>query len=360
MKTIIRESYMSLKNRLGRVPYLLDFYENGEIDPLVIIREYKTYLAFLESVEKKYMKGEFTEAERLTLEYLSKTVLNGARPYELELLKRFLNQDYINMESIKRELESKYGYTVDMQSMENAITVLQGHFVSKEEEYKRYSHIDIVEYDEKKNLRRLKGFAERLHHQEFYRQINDLIEVGLRRYKEKYLHSKGVQSPFVLYEKYSRRDVSLLMNCGKDLSSTMYGMKRIGDDVFIFVTYHKESSQDQEKSYAEGKPDYADAFEDNRMFRWDSQIGRGVDSSYVSDVVNASRKHLFVKKSDSETNFYYMGQFDIVEICPATKRDNNGRERDIAKFQMRMHHAVREDLLRYLQSKIEREGKKAV
>jgi hypothetical protein len=67
-----------------------------------------------------------------------------------------------------------------------------------------------------------------------------------------------------------------------------------------------------------------------------------------------------VKKSDSETNFYYMGQFDIVEICPATKRDNNGRERDIAKFQMRMHHAVREDLLRYLQSKIEREGKKAV
>jgi hypothetical protein len=55
-----------------------------------------------------------------------------------------------------------------------------------------------------------------------------------------------------------------------------------------------------------------------------------------------------------------MGQFDIVEICPATKRDNNGRERDIAKFQMRMHHAVREDLLRYLQSKIEREGKKAV
>ena len=33
MKTIIRDSYVSLKNRLGRVPYLLDFYENGEVDP---------------------------------------------------------------------------------------------------------------------------------------------------------------------------------------------------------------------------------------------------------------------------------------------------------------------------------------
>ena len=41
MKTIIKDSYVSLKNRLGRVPYLLDFYENGEIDPLVIIKEYK-------------------------------------------------------------------------------------------------------------------------------------------------------------------------------------------------------------------------------------------------------------------------------------------------------------------------------
>ena len=37
MKSIIKESYISLKNRLGRVPYLLDFYENGEIDPIVIM-----------------------------------------------------------------------------------------------------------------------------------------------------------------------------------------------------------------------------------------------------------------------------------------------------------------------------------
>ncbi|MGN0510152.1 MAG: DEAD/DEAH box helicase, partial [Lachnospiraceae bacterium] len=47
MKAIIKDSYISLKNRLGRVPYLMDFYENGEIDPLVIIREYKTYQDFL-------------------------------------------------------------------------------------------------------------------------------------------------------------------------------------------------------------------------------------------------------------------------------------------------------------------------
>ena len=78
----------------------------------------------------------------------------------------------------------------------------------------------------------------------------------------------------MLYEKYSRRDVSLLMNCGRDLSSIMYGMKRIGDDVFIFIIYHKVEAESEELQYAEGKPDYADAFTDSMIFRWDSQINQ--------------------------------------------------------------------------------------
>ena len=150
------------------------------------------------------------------------------------------------------------------------------------------------------------------------------------------------------------------MNCGKDLSSTMYGMKRIGDDVFIFVTYHKEESSDVEKSYVDGKPDYADAFEDNVIFRWDSQIGRGVGSSYMQDVCTATRKHLLVKKSDAETNFYYMGMFDVIDVKADTKKDNNGKDRDIAKVKVQMRHPVRDDLLRYLQSNIQTEGDKAV
>ncbi|HKM35918.1 MAG TPA: DUF3427 domain-containing protein, partial [Lachnospiraceae bacterium] len=346
------------KNRLGRVPYLLDFYENGEVDPLVIIREYKNYQVFLESVEKELYTGKLAEQELVTLEYLSKTILSGARAYELEILKRFLNYEVIDAEQMKQEFKVEYGYEVELPSFENAIQVLQGQFVSREDELKKYCHIDIVEYDKKQMLRRMKGFADRLLHAEFYRQVNDIIEVGLRRYQDKYCRGQAENCPFVLYEKYSRRDVSLLMNCGKDLSSTMYGMKRIDDDVFIFVTYHKEEVADNAKIYLDGKPDYADAFEDNMIFCWDSQIGRGIDSSYVEDVAKASRKHLLVKKSDVETSFYYMGQFDIVDAKANRKKDNNGKEHDITKFQMRMHQAVRDDLLRYLQSKIEKEEDK--
>lgn len=75
----------------------------------------------------------------------------------------------------------------------------------------------------------------------------------MSRYQEKYFRGRELDNLFVLYEKYSRRDVSLLMNCGKDLSSIMYGMKRIKDDVFIFITYHKEESQDEKNMWMENR-----------------------------------------------------------------------------------------------------------
>lgn len=347
---------ISLKNRLGRVPYLLDFYENEEIDPLVIIKEYKTYQTLLEAMEKERYIGRMTEKEHITVEYLSKTVLSGTRPYELEILKRVLRQEEISIENMEHDFQEEYGYAMDSASFENAISVLQGEFVSKDEKYQRYCHMDIIHPAEGRMLRRVKSYADQLINMEFRRQINDIVMVGLRRYQEKYAVGRAEGSPFVLYEKYSRRDVCLLMNCGKDLSATMYGMKRIRDDVFIFVTYHKVEVADEGKNYADGKPDYADEFEDSMTFRWDSQIGRSIDSSYIGDVTKAKRKHLLVKKNDAETSFYYMGQFDITDMWPAKKKDNQGKERDITKFEVKMHHAVREDLLRYLQSNLEEEN----
>lgn len=351
IKSIIKESYISLKSRLGRIPYLLDFYKNGEIDPLVIIKEYKTYYAFLETMERGTYICSFTEQEKITLEYFSKTILTGVRPYELIILKALMQNENISMERLKERFLTEYECDFELSDMKNAVEVLQGHFVSKEEEYQKFCHIDVLHYHEQKGIARMASFENRLAHKEFYQQIEDIVLVGLSRYKDKYDEARKGETPFVLYEKYSRRDVSLLMNCGKDLSSTMYGMKRIDNDVFIFVTYHKERAED-DKNYVDGKPDYADLFDDNMIFRWDSQIGKGKDSSYMQSVITAKRKHLFVKKSDAESSFYYMGQFDIMDIQEAEMENNNGKKKVISKVRVKMQYPVRDDLLRYLQSGI--------
>ena len=248
MKSIIRESYVSLKNRLGRVPYLLDFYENGEVDPLVIIKEYKTYQAFLEAVEKALYIGRLNEQEKTTLEYLSKTILSGARPFELEILRQLMKKPSISINEIREIFIRRYDYKVNMQSIDNAADVLQGKFVSKDDEYKRFCRIDILEEDSNNIFHRMNNFTTRLQNEEFKKQIDDIIEVGLKRYHDKYQSSLKNESPFVLYEKYSRRDVSLLMNCGRDLSSTMYGMKRIDDDVLYLSRIIKRKAQTSRKA----------------------------------------------------------------------------------------------------------------
>ena len=356
-KGLIREGYINLKNRLGQIPRLIDFYENDEIDPLIIIKEYKTYYSFVQRMEKDENLFNLTEQEKLTLEYLSKTILSGVRPDELEILRLFLEKNSISYSEVIDNCKTRYDYCISEKRIDAACDVLKGEFVTNESEHEKYNCIDIISKDTDGIINRVSSYANRLLHRDFYSQIEDIVKVGLSRYQDKYRNSYTKDRPFVLYEKYSRRDVSLLMGVGKDLSSTMYGMWSDGEDVFIFVTYHKEENKDAEKEYVDGKPDYADEFVDNVIFRWDSQIDKKLDGAYMQKVMNSPRKHLMVQKTDLENNFFYMGEFDIQEVREEKKKNNSGKLKPICKLKVRMHTAVREDLLRYLQSSVVSEDK---
>ena len=348
IKKIIRENYKNLSYKLGRIPTLIDFYENGEIDPLLILSNYKTYFSFLKVVEPSYKSKELSLQEISTLEYLSKVIVQGKRPHELEILKEILVNGNVSKQCLQELLKEKYNIEDDIESIDSALLVLQGNFVSNNNEKEKYAHIDILSEAKEDFYVRMISFYERLKHTEFYIHMKDLLQLGLRRYNDIYSNEDRRRGKFVLYEKYSRRDVCFLLNWGKDLSSVMYGMKRLDDDVAIFVTYHKKEA-DGGQEYLEGKPDYADQFLNNQTFMWDSQIGKAPDSSYMSDVKEAENKHLFVKKSDAEgTDFYYMGQFEILEIKADKKLDNKGISKDISKVKLQLNNHVREDLYEYL------------
>ena len=350
IRSIIREGYVNLKNRLGRIPYLYDFYTNQEIDPMLIVNEYKSYYNFLKTVEPSYdyiLSGQ----DDMTVEYLSRTVMSGVRPCELELLREITEKGAVDSSELQDTLKREFDFDTTPSLVAGYADVLEGSFVSREDDLRKYSGIDILRYDENGVIWRMESFAQRLENREFSKLVKDIISVGLSRYNDRYRDTNG-DSQFVLYEKYTRRDVSFLINAGRDYSSTIYGMKRFNDDVFLFVTYHKVLAEEEDREFVEGKPDYADEFINDVIFKWDSKIGCGPESSYMNDVNSAQRKHLLVKKSDAEKNFYYMGEFDIIEQHGDVKLDNSGRQRPITKVTMKMHNAVREDILRYLQSSI--------
>ncbi len=116
----------------------------------------------------------------------------------------------------------------------------------------------------------------------------------------------------------------------------------------INLLYEGEN-KDEEKQYIDGKPDYADEFLDNVIFRWDSQIDKKLDGAYMDKVLNTPRKHLLIQKTDAENNFFYMGEFDVIDAYEDKKKNNRGIYKPICKLKFKMHTAVREDLLRYLQ-----------
>jgi len=181
IRSIIKESYISLKNRLGRVPRLYDFYNNNQVDPLVIIKEYKTYYNFLESMEKGGYHCQLTEVEKLNIEYLSKTILSGVRPDELLLLKILLEQKSISLKEFQRIYNARYNRTITVQQLDSIIDVLDGKFVSNDIEYQRYRSVEMVINEDSNMISRMLWHMNRENNNEFKLQLEDIVKVGYRR-----------------------------------------------------------------------------------------------------------------------------------------------------------------------------------
>jgi len=345
LPAIIKSSYQNLKFRLGRIPNLVDFFEYGEVDPMLILDKYENYPEFLRVVEKEGYQSNLSEQDLNFLSYLSVIIAKGLDTNKHSVLQNILDNGYSTRKISTNELQ-----------------ILQGSFLRKSFKLK-----DSEEPDVKKNLAYKfnnvcmvesvdgkvipnEAFLQSLAKSSFKQCVQDILALSKRRHDTIYTKMLIDENPFILYEKYSRQDISLLLDAEKDLSSTMYGKWRQNDHVCIFVTYHKAEAG-EEKEYIDGKPDYADEFVDNETFRWDTQIGQDENSPYMDSVESATFKHLFVKKSDGEgTDFYYMGTFSVTAKRHATKKDNRGKERPIAKVSFKMDTPVKSDIFNYLKA----------
>lgn len=337
---VLKENYENLKNRLGHIPTLLDFYEHGEIDPLLFLDYKNSYDQFVRFADKEY-NTTFSEKQESTLEFISQIVVRSKRIYETLIIDLVLKNGTVSDMDIKNALADMNIPFSDL-SYESAIRVITGRFLTGAD-LKRYENVKIVEETGKGRLVLTDSFTEQLKDKAFSSELDNLIEFGLTKNKKEYAN---VDSEFVLYDKYTRKDACRLLGWDKDESSTVYGYRVKHNTCPIFVTYRKDEDISESTKYE-------DHFVDENTFHWYTRSRVRIDSSEVQSIINHEKTglgvHLFVKKDDDEgSDFYYMGAMDAVDWKEETINDNNGNPLSIVRFIFRMKNEVRSDLYDYI------------
>lgn len=341
-KSFLKEKYFALKYKLGRVPNILDFYEYGEIDPMLFIQYSRSYDQFVKTVDKDF-NIMFGDREEAILEFIS-SLVNGKRVHELLMLKCILNNEKMSPDTYRELLEEK-GEIYREVDYVSALNVLGKVFVNAPSEKKRYSNIEFISMDYAKNgmLRRASAFYSLFSNNAFVNEVESLVKYGLKRYED--LFKNHDEDNLVLYEKYSRKDVCRILNWEHDDSSTVYGYRIKHNTCPIFVTYEK-------KDDIANSTKYEDQFINNQLFSWMTRSKVSLESPESQKIINYSKIglkiYLFIKKSDGEgTDFYYMGKVSPIDYMQTEIENDNGQKLPIMNFKMKLEHSVREDIYEY-------------
>lgn len=301
----LRQSYQSLKNKLGRIPLLHDFAQFGSASPMVFAnnRGLDNYASFLSKMGEVI---ELNNYENAVLSFLTKELLNGKRAHELVLLQMLLEQKQVDQEDFVSELHKRKIYVnkAVLNSVDDILSleffdVKQGKTTRKAQ----YGGQPIVVHSNLFNYELNQELLDALTQNKWFRNLfKDIIETGLLLSVD-YDQLKQ----FTLYQQYDRKDACRLLNWPKDVSAPMYGY-RVGDhNTPIFITYRKD---DQEKRNAL----YRNTLENGRSLRWYTRVPRHLDSEEVQRLLTTPNMHIhvFVKRSDADgKQFFYLGEAQI-------------------------------------------------
>ncbi len=346
-KKMLIDKYMQLKDKLGRIPNILEFYEYGEIDPLLFIQYSGSYHKFLQMADKSYNQS-FSAQDDLMLEFVSQYLANGKRVHELLILQQIIRSGEFDKQMFRQELENKYHLPFSEKSYESALRVLRCQFMNTQSEKKKYQYLELVSDDtDRIRFSRLLSYRKLSDKALVIEQMHDVITLGLRRYKDIYANMQD-EMGLALYQKYSRKDVCRILNWEKDDSSTIYGYKIKNGTCPIFVTYEK-------KENIASSTKYEDVFLNSQIFSWMTRSRVSEQSEEAQKLIhwkdNGLKILLFIKKSDGEgSDFYYMGLAHPLTWRQTEIYNDAGKKLPIMNFELQLENCVREDIYNYFVS----------
>lgn len=303
-KRLLRKEYQDCKFKLGRIPFLKEFDDMGELDPLRLIDTWGSYQAFLLDSDDDY-QVPLTKYQLDVLEFLSRKFASGMRIHELSLLDILINSpDTVDL--WESYLKDKHGIKMNDITRSSVFNVLEGKFF-RGNAFK----LKLVEVID--NIPTLsEEFQDALLSAKFKEAVVELIRFGIYRYNKDY-SDNYLGTSFNLYKKYTYSEVCWLLNWkAEEVSLNIGGYKfdTYSKTYPVFINYEKGDD-------VGATTRYEDRFNDQTTLTAISKSHRTLDSEDVINARNSKSRGiimpLFVRKNkDDKTSkeFYFLGTME--------------------------------------------------
>jgi len=331
----LKKDYFLLKYKLGRIPLMMDFIEHGSRDPYLFVNYSGSYFNFVVKVEKEN-DLELSKDQIKLLELFSIEINNAKRIVECLILKSLLESKPINFEIVKNLISSNYGYTISIETFKSCIDNLNFKFVRKEH--------DVVMVNDD-NIEFSNSFKKNIDNKIFNQFLMDNLEYSISSYNKIY-RKELYQDGFILYQKYSRKDVCRILNWDFNEEATVFGYKLEQNTCPIFVNYHKEENIASSTKFPE-------KFLNASQFLWYSKPQRRLTNSTLLEIRNNPKIRLpfFMKKHNGEgTDFYYMGDVKPVDSSfeETTIKNDQNKDVPVVKVILGLKNPVESSIYNYL------------
>jgi len=353
----LRKDYNLLKYKLGRIPMMMDFIKHGSRDPFLYVDYSKSYYNFLNKVDKDYT-SKITEKSEKLLELFSKEINNSKRVEESIILLNVIENGTFYDKDLKELINSKYGYSISDETIFSCIANINFEFIREKKNKKLMSArdiygIEVIKYEYGKFILSDK-FQALLKQIEYKKHLIDSIKYSIFSF-DKYFELKKWRNGFVLYRKYSRKDVFRILNVIENPVAQNVGGYLVDPDnkhCPIFVNYHKEDHISESTKYE-------DEFINNKEFDWMSKSKRTLNSPDVKSILGGEGKirlPLFIKKNNDEgSDFYFMGDVtpELDKVEQTTMFNDNKNEISVVKIRFILTDPVSEVMFQYIKENTE-------
>ncbi|WP_228853288.1 DUF3427 domain-containing protein [Aegicerativicinus sediminis] len=351
----LKKDYNLLKFKLGRIPMMMDFIEHGSRDPFLYVNYSNSYYNFILKVESDYV-SELSDKEIKLLELFAKEINNSKRVEESIIMKFLVQSGELTISRLKHYVLQEYGHHLSDKTIESCVANLNFEFIREKNKGKMLPAKEIYDLDvlflEDEEFFLTNEVKKYLKNEIFKEFLMDSINYSIHEYN-KLFDPKHWYNGFVLYRKYSRKDVFRILNFNENPVAQNVGGYLVSPDNThcpIFVNYHKEEHISESTKYE-------DEFVNNREFSWMSKSNRTIQSNDVQSILGQRgpiRLPLFIKKTNDEgMDFYYMGDVtpELAKTEQTTINNDKGRELPVVKILFKLSPPVSFNMFKYLNEK---------